>query len=139
MYLNTAKQFIELNDELLRKNKFVYDTEQIEYSILNYHAISLRVLVRTQKLTPYMCAKYVIFGGTDEKYAFGTEDAWISTNEIPYYQPHITIEEIQHAHRFVKNEELNEENESLFMAREDNNSTMGCDFMHQYVGMVEEM
>jgi hypothetical protein len=118
MSLSPKKGFIELNDQLLRENKFEYDTEQIENS-LHYDAISLRVLVRTQKLTPYICAKYVVFGGTHEKYAFGTEDAWISTDEIPYYQPHITLEEIQNAHIFVKNEESTEENENLRMKQED--------------------
>ena len=119
MSLSIKKSFIELNDQLLRENKFEYDVEQIENSLLNYDAISLRVLVRTQKLTPYICAKYVVFGGTHEKYAFGTEDAWISTDEIPYYQPHITLEEIQNAHIFVKNEESTEENENLRMKQED--------------------
>ena len=119
MSLSPKKRVIELNDKLLRTNKFEYDTEQIENSLLNYDAISLRVLVRTQKLTPYICAKYVVFGGTHEKYAFGTEDAWISTDEIPYYQPHITLEEIQNAHIFVKNEESTEENENLRMKQED--------------------
>ena len=119
MSLSIKKSFIELNDQLLRENKFEYDVEQIENSLLNYDAISLRVLVRTQKLTPYICAKYVVFGGTDEKYAFGTEDAWISTDEIPYYQPHITLEEIRNAHIFVKNEESTEENENLRMKQED--------------------
>ena len=131
MSLSPKKGFIELNDQLLRENKFEYDTEQIENSLLNYDAISLRVLVRTQKLTPYICAKYVVFGGTDEKYAFGTEDAWISTDEIPYYQPHITLEEIQNAHIFVKNEESTEENENLRMKQED------CGYFMQ-LGVEEE-
>ena len=130
MSLSPKKSFIELNDQLLRENKFDYDTEQIEHS-LHYDAISLRVLVRTQKLTPYICAKYVVFGGTHEKYAFGTEDAWISTDEIPYYQPHITLEEIQNAHIFVKNEESTEENENLRMKQED------CEYFMQR-GVEEE-
>lgn len=119
MNINTKKNFIELDDNLLRKNKFEYEIDQIEHS-LHYDAISLRVLVRTQKLTPYICAKYVVFGGKHEKYAFGTEDAWISKDEIPYYQPHITLEEIRHAYIFVKNEESREENENLRMKQEDN-------------------
>mgnify|MGYP007086493828 FL=1 len=131
MSLSIKKSFIELNDQLLRENKFEYDVEQIENSLLNYDAISLRVLVRTQKLTPYICAKYVVFGGTHEKYAFGTEDAWISTDEIPYYQPHITLEEIQNAHIFVKNEESTEENENLRMKQED------CEYFMQR-GVEEE-
>ena len=119
MSLSIKKSFIELNDQLLRENKFEYDVEQIENSLLNYDAISLRVLVRTQKLTPYICAKYVVFGGTDEKYAFGTEDAWIATDDIPYYQSHITLKEMRNAHKFVENEESREENENLRMKQED--------------------
>jgi hypothetical protein len=136
---NTTKnKFVELDNQLLRKNKFEYEIDQIEHS-LHYDAISLRVLVRTQKLTPYICAKYVVFGGTHEKYAFGTEDAWISTDEIPYYQPHITLEEIQHAHIFVKNEESKEENESLSMSQEDNNpDVVDCFTRKQNWGMMEE-
>lgn len=130
MSLSPKKSFIELNDQLLRENKFEYGVEQIENS-LHFDAISLRVLVRTQKLTPYICAKYVVFGGTHEKYAFGTEDAWISTDEIPYYQPHITLEEIQNAHIFVKNEESTEENENLRMKQED------CEYFMQR-GVEEE-
>jgi hypothetical protein len=118
MNLNIKKSFIKLNDQLLQTNKFVYDIEQIEHSLHN-DAISLRVLVRTQKLTPYICAKYVVFGGTDEKYAFGTEDAWIATDEIPYYQSHITLKEMRNAHKFVENEESREENENLRMKQED--------------------
>jgi len=114
----TTKKFIELNDQLLKNNIFQYDIEQIIHS-LNNDAISLRVLVRTQKLTPYICAKYVVFGGTNEIYAFGSEDAWISTHEISYYQPHITLDEIKNAHKFVANEELNEDNEKFYMKNED--------------------
>ena len=116
---NTNNTFIRLNDELLQKNKFVYDIEQIEHSLHNDHAISLRVLVRTQKLTPYICAKYVVFGGTDEKYAFGTEDAWIATDDIPYYQSHITLNDMRNAHIFVTNEKYRENNENLRMKLED--------------------
>jgi len=116
---NTNNTFIQLNDELLQKNKFVYDIEQIEHSLHNDHAISLRVLVRTQKLTPYICAKYVVFGGTDEKYAFGTEDAWIATDDIPYYQSHITLNDMRNAHIFVTNEKYRENNENLRMKLED--------------------
>jgi hypothetical protein len=116
---NTNNTFIRLNDELLQKNKFVYDIEQIEHSLHNDDAISLRVLVRTQKLTPYICAKYVVFGGTDEKYAFGTEDAWIATDDIPYYQSHITLNDMRNAHIFVTNEIYRENNENLRMKLED--------------------
>jgi hypothetical protein len=70
--------------------------------------LSLRKLVRYQKLTPYICAKYVVFGGKNEMYADCTEDAWISTEEIPYYQPHITMEEMYEAHKIASEEDVTE-------------------------------
>ena len=59
------KKFIELTDNDIIKNK--YSPEQIEYSII-HNNLSLRVINRYQILTPYICAKYIIFGGNDEKY-----------------------------------------------------------------------
>jgi hypothetical protein len=78
----------------------------------------LRTLVRHQHLTPYICAKYVVFGGRNEMYADCTEDAWISTTEIPHYQPHITMEQMYEAHR-IANEEDKQESEQDTMKKED--------------------
>ncbi len=61
----TQTKFIDLTDDDLKKNK--YSPEQLEYSIINNN-ISLRILNRYQKLTPYICAKYVIFGGKIDPY-----------------------------------------------------------------------
>jgi len=51
-------------------------------------------------------------------YADCSEDAWISTNEIPFYQPHITIDEMCEAHKKA-NEEDSQEDETELMAKED--------------------
>ena len=111
------KQYPILNDNDIIFNKFMYDTETIEYNIIN-SCLSLRKLVKYQKLTPYICAKYVVFGGRNEIYADCTEDAWISTGEIPYYQPHITMEDMYKAH-VIANEEDSQEDETELMMKED--------------------
>jgi len=77
----------------------MYTSEQIEYSIINNN-LSLRNLYKNQKLTPYICAKYVIFGGNNE-------DTWIADGDILQYQTHITDEELSDAHYFVEDEEKN--------------------------------
>lgn len=93
-----------LTDCDLQKNKFTYDLETIEWN-LKYSNISLRVLVRTQKLSPYICAKYVVFGGKNEQYADCREDAWICTGDILRWQPHITLEEMLEAHAIADAED----------------------------------
>lgn len=100
----------------LYQNK--YSPEQIEYSIRN-RFVSLRVLHKTQRLTPYICAKYVIFGGNDEKYGDCEEDRYLADGDILEWQPHITSEELYEAHMLVAREEENEENEKVLMGAED--------------------
>jgi hypothetical protein len=107
-----------LNNRDIMQNPFMYDYDTIEWNLQNSF-LNLRTLVNYQKLSPYICAKYVVFGGTDEKYASCTEDAWIATGEIPYYQPHITMEDMHIAHGIVDDEEENEINESKLMKKED--------------------
>ena len=80
--------------------------------------LSLRILVQNQKLTPYICAKYVVFGSRNERYADCTEDAWISTGEIPRYQEHITMEDMYEAHEIAE-EEDEQEDECDLMRAED--------------------
>ncbi len=120
-------KFLSLTDDDIRKNKYTYTPEQIEYSIV-HDCLSLRILVRNQKLTPYICSKYVIFGGNDEKYGDCTEDRWLDDNNILYYQPHITREELSDAHYFVEMEEDNEEDEREQM--EDNDVNILQIFIH---------
>ena len=111
------KKYPLLTDYDIINNPFSYDLETLEWNIINSF-LSLRKLVRYQKLTPYICAKYVVFGGRNEMYADCTEDAWISTSEIPYYQPHITLKQMYKAH-IIASEEDNEEDEIELMEKED--------------------
>jgi hypothetical protein len=110
--------FLELTDDDIRKNKFMYTHEQLEYSIVNDN-LSLRIVSRYQKLTPYICAKYVIFGGNNEIYGDCVEDRWLDDYDILRRQPHITREELSIAHRFVEEEEKKELREIILMANED--------------------
>ena len=102
------KKFPILTDRDIINNPFMYDAETLEWNIINSF-LSLRKLVRYQKLTPYICAKYVVFGGHNEMYADCREDAWISTEEIPYYQPHITMEEMYEAHKIANEEDTSDD------------------------------
>ena len=97
-----------LYDADIINNKFMYDIETIEWNI-RHSFLSLRILVRNQKLTPYVCAKYVVFGGRNEKYADCREDAWLATGDILYHQRHITKEEMEEAHAIADEEDMQED------------------------------
>ena len=114
------KKFLNLSDYDIKKNKFMYTPEQIEYSII-HNNLSLRNLYKNQKLTPYICAKYVIFGGNNEEYGDCTEDRWLDDNDIISRQPHISQEQLIEAHTFVFYEEDREMEENIFMNSEDKN------------------
>jgi hypothetical protein len=60
-------------------------------------------------LSPYICAKYVVFGGRNEKYADCNEDSFISTDDILIYQDHITMEDMYKAHAIANEEDEMEE------------------------------
>lgn len=115
-----VRKFLELTDNDLKKNPYAYDEEQLIYTIQNENP-SLRVLNRCQKLSAYICAKYVIFGGNNEEYGDCTEDRWLADGDILTKQPHITREELSAAHDFVANEEAREKNELELMNLEDKN------------------
>jgi hypothetical protein len=112
------KKYIDLTNNDLRKNPYAYDEDQLLYTLQTYGP-SLRVLNRYQKLSAYICAKYVIFGGNNEEYGDCTEDRWLSDGDILRVQTHITREELIEAHRFVLKEEENEEMEQELMLMED--------------------
>lgn len=112
------KQYVKLEDYDITNNKFMYDIETIEWNIKNSF-LSLRTLVRNQKLTPYICAKYVVFGGRNEKYADCREDAWISTGDICYLQKHITMNEMDEAHTIADAED-EEEDKQEYKQEEEN-------------------
>lgn len=109
---------MELTDKDIRNNPFSYNEKQLLYNLSNDN-LSLRIVSRYQKLTAYMCAKYVIFGGNDEKYGDCCEDRWLDDNDILRLQPHITREELSNAHTLVYYEEMNEEEELYNMGLED--------------------
>jgi hypothetical protein len=115
-----TKKFLELTDEDFRKNPYAYDEEQLVYTLQTY-CPSLRVLNRYQKLSAYICAKYVIFGGNNEEYGDCSEDRWLDDNDILRKQHHITRQELTYAHIFVKEEEEREQNELELMKTEDIN------------------
>jgi len=112
------REFLHLSDNDIKNNKFTYDPEQIEYSIVN-ECLSLRNLYRNQKLTPYICSKYVIFGGNNEEYGDCTEDRWVDDYDVLRVQTHITRDELSKAHYFVRCEENREKQEMIVMSFED--------------------
>ena len=75
------------------KNRFKYGIVQLEHSIL-HDPISLHILLKHQFLTPYLCVKYLIFGGIDGSYGKCEKDKWITTFDVLQYQYHIKIEDI---------------------------------------------
>ena len=116
-----AKIYPILDDFDIKQNKNMYSEEVIEWNIKNSF-LSLRTLVRYQKLTPYICAKYVVFGGRNEKYADCREDAWLATGDVLYHQKHITMEEMDEAHRIADIEDAEEDaqdNECKQMLKDD--------------------
>ena len=100
----------KLTDDDLRKNQFQYDLATLEWNI-KHSALSLRVLSRYQRLSPYICAKYVVFGGKNEQYADCTEDAWLCTGDILNRQPHITLAEMLEAHKLVDEEDQSDDDD----------------------------
>ena len=116
-----AKIYPILDDFDIKQNKNMYSEEVIEWNIKNSF-LSLRTLVRYQKLTPYICAKYVVFGGRNEKYADCREDAWLATGDVLYHQKHITMKEMDEAHSIADIEDAEEDaqdNECKKMLKED--------------------
>jgi hypothetical protein len=97
-----------LRDIDIVNNKFMYDIDTIEWNI-QHSFLSLRLLLRNQHLTPYICAKYIVFGGRNGAYADCCEDSWISIGEVLNYQRHITLEDMVEARKIVNRKIVNEE------------------------------
>lgn len=115
-----VRKFLDLTDNDLKNNPYAYDEEQLLYTLQTY-CPSLRILNRYQKLSAYICAKYVIFGGNNEEYGDCTEDRLLCDGNILNKQKHITREELSAAHRFVAKEEENERKELELMSQNDFN------------------
>lgn len=113
-----ARKFLYLTDNDLIKNPYMYDEQQLLFTLQTY-CPSLRILNRYQKLSAYICAKYIIFGGNNEIYGDCTEDRWLGDGDILSKQPHISPKELREAHKFVDYEEECEENELQLMSLED--------------------
>ena len=111
-----VRKFLDLKDDDLRKHP--YDEEQLLYTLQTYQP-SLRVLNRYQKLSAYICAKYIIFGGNNEEYGDCSEDRWLDDSNILRIQTHITEKELKEAHLFVAIEEEKERKELIMMRQED--------------------
>ncbi len=82
-----------ISDSEFINKPFSFSPEEIEYTLLNGFPC-LRTLSRYQKLTAYICVKYVIFGGIDEDNGDCSEDTWLSDDDILIRQPHLTQEEL---------------------------------------------
>jgi len=115
--ITSTPPYKKLTDMDLRNNRFTYDIDTLVWNIHN-SAINLRTLVRTQTLTPYVCAKYVVFGGRNEMYAFGTEDAWLSISDVLIYQPHISSQDMTEAYKIAKIEDAQEDEMETMMTEE---------------------
>lgn len=105
-----------LTDDDIKKNK--YTISQIKYSIINDN-VSFRGLLKYQILTPYICAKYILFGGSDICHSKRQEDQTINETDILFWQQHITLEHLLNAQKYVHEEEKRELEEMVLMSHED--------------------
>ena len=69
-----------------------YDIATLEYNI---DRLSLGMLLRTQKLTPEFCVKYIL---NSEEHGMCVEDSYICDSDILLYQEHITRKELDEAY-----------------------------------------
>ena len=97
------QQFQDITDKDIKNNPYAYSEEQIIYTLETYIP-SLRLLNRYQKLSAYICAKYVIFGGINEDNGDCVEDTYLDTNDILNYQKHLTEDDISNAYIIINNE-----------------------------------
>ena len=67
-----------------------YTLEELIFIVKNF-AVSLKVILRTQKLTADFCKEYIL----DELYAVTELDNYITKEDILEYQQHITIDELE--------------------------------------------
>jgi hypothetical protein len=74
-----------ITDNDLRWNQ--YDVRLLERYV---DQLSPRILLRTQKLTPEFCLKFIL----DDGYAWTDSDRSITYKEVLALQPHITLEQL---------------------------------------------
>ena len=68
-----------------------YSMSDLEY-ILKNSCITLKTILRTQKLTPEFCVKYLLDKNEDQ--CISDMDRYITVNDILRDQPHITLDDI---------------------------------------------
>lgn len=116
------KKFLDLTDNDIKSNPFLYNEDQIIYTLETYIP-SLRMLNRYQKLSAYICAKYVIFGGINEDNGDCVEDTYLDTGDILRYQKHLTEQDIEEAFNNIYKEMEREKTELKYMQSEDLNAS----------------
>jgi len=119
------RTFLDLSDDDIKKNAYMYDEEQLIYT-LETSLPSLRRINRFQKISAYIAAKYVIFGGIDEDNGDCVEDRYLDTNDILRHQKHITEDEIDEAFTFLYAEKNKQAMEREEMAKNDYSSSFKC-------------
>jgi len=116
--MNAKRKFLDITDKDIQANPFLYDEDQLIYTLETYIP-SLRLLSKCQKLSAYICAKYVIFGGINEDNGDCVEDTYLDTYDILNRQPHLTLEDIENAFQQIYEEQEREKHELKCMELED--------------------
>ena len=116
--MNAKRKFLDITDKDIQANPFLYDEDQLIYTLETYIP-SLRLLSKCQKLSAYICAKYVIFGGVNEDNGDCVEDTYLDTYDILNRQPHLTLEDIENAFQQIYEEQEREKHELKCMELED--------------------
>ena len=75
-------------DSDLLQNRNYYDITTLEQNILN---LRLKIILRTQKLTPDFCVKYIL----SEEYAFFDNEMYICEGDVLSAQKHISEDDLQ--------------------------------------------
>ena len=84
----------------LLKNHNYYDIITLEQNILN---LRLKIILKTQKLTPDFCVKYIL----SEEYAFWDNEMYICEGDVLSAQKHITQEDLDNSWVKYRNNKTN--------------------------------
>jgi len=87
-----------LTDHDLIANRNSYSIDVLEKNI---DRLSLKPILYTQHLTPEFCVKYII---DNDEHASCGEEADISKYAVARAQPHISIQELDDAFRYLHNQ-----------------------------------
>ena len=86
-------------DSDLLKNCNYYDITTLEQNISN---LRLKIILKTQKLTPDFCVKYIL----SEEYAFWDNEMYICEGDVLSAQKHITQEDLDKSWVKYRNKQL---------------------------------